>query len=133
MCIRDRAWISSAPAAGIPAVEFDWSTSTHKSVSYTHLSFQPSEIVKLAFILGGATTLDRMFTRRNLIFTLLFSAFCVGCLGLMSDFGTALLFFATFLAIAFLRSGDLPSVSFMGAAAVFGGYIICLLYTSLCR
>lgn len=88
------------------------------------ISFQPSEIVKLAFILGGATTLNRMFTRRNLIFTLLFSAFCVGCLGLMSDFGTALIFFATFLAIAFLRSGDLPSVSFMGAAAVFGGYII---------
>lgn len=88
------------------------------------ISFQPSELVKLAFILGGATTLDRMFSRRNLIFTLLFSAFCVGCLGLMSDFGTALIFFATFLAIAFLRSGDLPSVTFMGAAAVFGGYII---------
>ena len=88
------------------------------------LSFQPSELVKLAFILGGATTLDRMFSRRNLIFTLLFSAFCVGCLGLMSDFGTALIFFATFLAIAFLRSGDLPSVAFMGSAAAFGGYII---------
>ena len=72
----------------------------------------------------GATTLDRMFSRRNLIFTLLFSGFCVGCLGLMSDFGTALIFFATFLAIAFLRSGDLPSVAFMGSAAVFFGYII---------
>ena len=88
------------------------------------ISFQPSELVKLAFILVGATTLDRMFSRRNLIFTLLFSGFCVGCLGLMSDFGTALIFFATFLAIAFLRSGDLPSVAFMGSAAVFFGYII---------
>ncbi len=88
------------------------------------LSFQPSELVKMAFILGGATTLDRMFSRRNLVFTLLFSAFCVGCLGLMSDFGTALIFFATFLAIAFLRSGDLPSVAFMSSAAAFGGYII---------
>ncbi len=88
------------------------------------ISFQPSEIVKLAFILVGATTLDRMFSRRNLIFTILFSAYCVGCLALMSDFGTALIFFATFLAIAFLRSGDLPSVAFMGSAAVFFGYII---------
>jgi cell division protein FtsW len=88
------------------------------------ISFQPSEIVKLAFVLVGSTTLDRMFSRRNLVFTLLFSAFCVGCLGLMSDFGTALIFFATFLAIAFLRSGDLPSVAFMGSAAVFGGFII---------
>jgi cell division protein FtsW (lipid II flippase) len=88
------------------------------------ISFQPSELVKLAFVLVCSTTLDRMFSRRNLIFTLLFAAFCVGCLGLMSDFGTALIFFATFLAVAFLRSGDLPSVAFMGAAAVFGGYII---------
>ena len=93
-------------------------------ISLGGISFQPSELVKIAFILVGAATLDRMFAKRNLIFTLVFSAFCVGCLGLMSDFGTALIFFATFLAIAFLRSGDLPSVSFMGAAAVFGGYII---------
>ena len=93
-------------------------------VSIGPISFQPSEIVKLAFILGGATTLDRMFSRRNLIFTLVFSAFCVGCLGLMSDFGTALIFFATFLAIAFLRSGDLPSIAFMSSAAAFGAFII---------
>lgn len=88
------------------------------------ISFQPSELVKIAFILVGAATLDRMFSKRNLIFTLLFSAFCVGCLGLMSDFGTALIFFIAFLAIAFLRSGDLASVLLMTAAAVFGGYII---------
>ncbi len=88
------------------------------------ISFQPSELVKLAFILVGATTLDRMFTRRNLIFTLLFAGLCVGCLALMSDFGTALIFFMAFLAIAFLRSGDLPSVAFMGSAAVFAGFII---------
>ena len=88
------------------------------------LSFQPSEIVKVVFILVGATTLDRMFARRNLVFTLVFSAFCVGCLGLMSDFGTALIFFVAFLAIAFLRSGDLPSVCFMTAAAGFAGFIV---------
>lgn len=88
------------------------------------IAFQPSEIVKIAFILVGATTLERMFAKRNLIFTLLFSAFCVGCLGLMSDFGTALIFFVAFLAIAFLRSGDLASVLFMTASAAFGGFII---------
>lgn len=87
-------------------------------------SFQPSELVKIAFILVGATTLDRMFAKRNLIFTLVFSAFCVGCLGLMSDFGTALIFFVAFLAIAFLRSGDLASVLFMTVAAASGGFII---------
>lgn len=89
-------------------------------VSIGPIQFQPSELVKIAFILVGAATLDRMFAKRNLIFTLVFSAFCVGCLGLMSDFGTAADLLRGLLAIAFLRSGDLASVLLMTAAAFFG-------------
>ena len=88
------------------------------------ITFQPSEFVKIAFILVGAATLDRLFAKRNLIFTVLFSAYCVGCLALMSDFGTALIFFVAFLCIAFLRSGDLPSIVMMTAAAGFAGGIV---------
>ncbi len=93
-------------------------------VSIGPISFQPSELVKVAFVFAGACTLDRMFSKRNLLFTAAFSCFCVGCLALMSDFGTALIFFVAFLAIAFLRSGDLPSVVLVTAAAVAGGWVI---------
>lgn len=93
-------------------------------ISLGPLSFQPSELVKVAFVFAGAATMDRLFSRRNLIFTAAFSCFCVGCLALMSDFGTALIFFVAFLAIAFLRSGDLPSVVLVTAAAGAGGWMI---------
>lgn len=93
-------------------------------ISVGPISFQPSELVKLAFILAGAATLDRLFAKRNLIFTVLFSAYCVGCLALMSDFGTALVFFVAFLCIAFLRTGDLASIVMMTAAAGFAGGLV---------
>ena len=94
-------------------------------ISIGPFSFQPSEMVKIAFVLAGAATLDRLFARRNLIFTLLFSAFCVGCLALMSDFGTALIFFTAFLCIAFLRTGDAVSLVMMvGAAGLAGGIVL---------
>ena len=73
---------------------------------------------------ASVATLDRLFAKRNLIFTVLFSAYCVGCLALMSDFGTALVFFVAFLCIAFLRTGDLASIVMMTAAAGFAGGLV---------
>ena len=51
---------------------------------------------------------------------MVFSAVCVGLLALMGDFGTALIFFVTFLLIAFMRSGDFKTIIFAVAAAIFG-------------
>lgn len=42
----------------------------------------------------------------------------------MSDFGTALIYFATFLLIAFLRSGDMRTIVLVCTAAVIGVIII---------
>lgn len=87
-------------------------------------SFQPSELVKVAFIWIGAGTLDELFEKKNLLVFMLFSAFCFGALGLMGDFGTAIIFFVTFLIISFLRSGDFSKLVLMVGAAAAGGFII---------
>ena len=87
-------------------------------------SIQPSEIVKLAFILIGAGTLEELYEKRNTVVYAVFSLFCLGCLALMSDFGTALIFFATYLVVSFLRSGDFSRFILTGAAAGALGLIV---------
>ena len=84
-------------------------------------SFQPSELVKIVFIYIGAATLDELQQRENLMIFMGFSVFCLGCLALMGDFGTAIIFFVTFLIISFLRSGDFTKLALIiGAAGLMG-------------
>ncbi len=86
-------------------------------------SFQPSELVKICFIFAGASTLQRLMTKRNLIMFIVYSAAICGCLALMSDFGTAIIFFCTFLVIAFLRSGDFATLGLSVAGTGFAGVL----------
>ena len=86
--------------------------------------FQPSEIVKIVFIYAGAATLDELFEKKNLTVFMAFSAFCMVCLAYLGDFGTAAIFFVTFLVISFLRSGDLSRLILIAGAAVFGGLML---------
>ena len=88
------------------------------------VSFQPSEFVKIAYIYAGTATLDRLFMGRNLFLYIAFSAVCVGALALMGDFGTALIFFATFLVISFLRSGNLATVFLAITGAGLAGFLV---------
>ena len=93
-------------------------------ISIGGISIQPSELVKVIYIFIGASTLDRLQTKKNLLEFIIFSAVCVGLLAVMGDFGTALIFFVTFLLIAFMRSGDFKTVILAIAAAVFGVSIV---------
>lgn len=93
-------------------------------VSFGGLSVQPSELVKLIFIFAGAATLDELFQKGNLTIFMVFSGFCFGCLGLMGDFGTAAIFFITFLIISFLRSGDFSKLILILGGATAGGLLI---------
>lgn len=87
-------------------------------------SFQPSEIVKVLYIFVGAASLDRLQTKRNLIEFTGFSAVCVALLALMSDYGTALIIFVTFLLIIFMRSGHILAVIVPTGAVVGGVFLL---------
>ncbi|MBR1533605.1 MAG: FtsW/RodA/SpoVE family cell cycle protein [Ruminococcus sp.] len=88
------------------------------------ITVQPSEFVKVAFIFVGASALDHLQTKRNFIEFIAFSAICVGALAFMGDFGTALIFFLTFLLIAFMRSGDFKTIILALVAAVFAVILV---------
>lgn len=91
-------------------------------ISVFGMSLQPSELTKICFIFAGAATLDRLFEKRNLFGFMCLSGFCLLALAVMSDFGTAAIFFVTFLVIAFLRSGDFATLSLItggAAGAIF--------------
>lgn len=83
-------------------------------------SIQPSEFVKIAFIFLGASTIKGIQTTKNLSWFVLFSAICMGALFLMGDFGTASIFFVTFILIAFMRSGSIRTVILTCVTAVLG-------------
>ena len=87
------------------------------------LSIQPSELVKVGYIYVGASTLDRLFRRNNLSTFITFSAFCVGSLALIGDFGTALIFFVTFLVISYLRSGSFATVLLAVTGAAMAAFL----------
>ena len=83
------------------------------------LSVQPSEFSKICFAFVAASTMDVIVTKRNLVVFIVYSALICLCLAIMSDFGTALIFFVAFLVGAYMRSGSIGTI---GLACASLGY-----------
>ena len=118
-----------ATAAGIGLLIFTLIFGTEQNgaknwVSIGSMSLQPSELSKVCFVFAGASTMDRIMNKRNLILFIAYSAVICGCLALMNDFGTALIFFCAFLVIAWLRSGSLGTIALAIAALAFAGVLV---------
>ena len=88
-----------------------------------NLSLQPSELSKVCFVYAGASTVDRIMNKRNLILFIAYSVVICGLLALMNDFGTALIFFCAFLIIAYLRSGSMGTIALACTALGFAGVL----------
>ncbi len=87
-------------------------------------TLQPSVLVKLCFIYVGASTMDRIVSKRNVISFIIYSGVVCGCLVLMNDFGAALIFFVTFLVVAYLRSGSVATIALALTALAFAAMIV---------
>ena len=125
--VRKVRWLMAAAAIGLLVITLVLGQAKYGAVNWISIggvSFQPSEIAKICYIFAGAATLERLFRKRNLTLFILLTGVCIGLLGLMSDFGTAAIFFITFLVIAYLRSGDWATLSLICGGAVFGAGII---------
>jgi len=121
-----RLWIG-AGALGLLVLTLLIGTGAYGSKNWIRLgplSVQPSEFVKIAFIFVGTSTLDRLQTKKNIGEFLIFTGACVGLLALMPDFGMALILFATFLIIAFMRSGSIRTIALVVAGAVLAGLLV---------
>ena len=87
------------------------------------MSIQPSELCKVCFVFVGASTMDRLVNKRNLILFIGYTLLVCACLAAMNDFGTALVFFCAFLMIAFLRSGSIGTVGLAITALGYAGVL----------
>lgn len=97
-------------------------------------SFQPSEIVKVAFVLAGAATLYIINQRsiRRWEF-LIYAILCMGALALMLDFGAVAIFFMGLLIILTLRLEHPLLISGIVAAAVVGIIGVIYIYPYIAR
>ena len=98
-------------------------TATHGALNWIHIggvSIQPSEFVKVAFVFAGGATLERLLSSKNFLKFMAFSGVCIVALILMSDFGAALIFYITFLVIAFMRSGDVRRIGLITGVTIAG-------------
>ncbi len=125
--VQKLRWVMAAFALGLMLLTLMLGQIRHGATNWIRfgpLSFQPSELAKLCYIFAGSATLDRLFRKRNLGLFMLLSLSLIVCLGLMNDFGTAAIFFITFLVISFLRSGDFATLLLICGGAVTAGSMI---------
>ena len=120
-------WVMAASAIGLLALTLVIGTGDFGAknwIKFGGFSIQPSEIAKICYVFAGAASLERLFKKRNLTLFIVLTGMCGGCLALMNDFGTALIFFVTFIVIAYMRSGDWATLALICSGCGIGGMML---------
>jgi cell division protein FtsW (lipid II flippase) len=88
-------------------------------VSVFGVSFQPSEIVKVALLL----ILSALLSRRLVLPALIFSFACFGMLFLQRDLGTAMIYYAVVLILVFSATGSITFLALATLGAIGGATV----------
>lgn len=88
-------------------------------ISLFGISFQPSEIVKLAHLV----LLAFLLSRRRVMLAVVFAGISLGFLMLQKDLGTALLYYAITLILVFSATGSLTML-WLGVGGAVGGSML---------
>ncbi len=119
-------YLASVAGIGFLAVTLVFGTEYYGAKNWLILgsmSLQPSELTKVCFVYAGASTMDRIMSKRNIWLFIVYSVIICALLALMNDFGTALIFFCAFLVIAYLRSGSVGTIGLAITALGFAGVL----------
>ena len=119
-------YLAVVAGVGLLVVTLIFGTEQHGAKAWIEvggMTLQPSELSKVCFVYAGASAMDRLMNKRNLILFIVYSILICGCLALMNDFGTALVFFVAFLVIAYMRSGSVGTVGLACTSLGFAGVI----------
>ncbi|HIQ68380.1 MAG TPA: FtsW/RodA/SpoVE family cell cycle protein [Candidatus Faecousia excrementigallinarum] len=119
-------WLAAVAGIGFLLITLVFGTEINGAknwLKFGSFSIQPSELSKVCFVFVGASTMDRILTKRNLIGFIAYSVAICGCLALMNDFGTALIFFCAFLVIAYMRSGSVGTIALACTSLGFAGVV----------
>ncbi len=120
-------YIAGAVGVGLLLITLVFGKSYHGAKNWLligGMSIQPSELSKVCFVFMGASTMDRILNKRNLILFIGYTIAVCLCLAVMNDFGTALIFFVAFLLIAYLRSGSIGTVALACTSVGFAGVLV---------
>ena len=119
-------YLAVVAGIGLLVITLIFGTEQHGAKAWIEvggMTLQPSELSKVCFVYAGASAMDRLMNKRNLILFIVYSVLICGCLALMNDFGTALIFFVAFLIIAYMRSGSVGTIGLACTALGFAGVI----------
>ncbi|MGN0772911.1 MAG: FtsW/RodA/SpoVE family cell cycle protein, partial [Candidatus Ventricola sp.] len=103
------AMVLGVAALILPLAFGEWSGGAKNWVELPYLgSFQPSELVKLSLVLAMAYYFSAHRTVLQMMPAILFAGACLLLLMLQRDLGTALIYYATTLAMFYVACGNVP-------------------------